>query len=48
MAAAVTGGAYPVGVATGSFTGAELRAAGAAAVLSSLTEFPALYREITG
>lgn len=47
MAAAVTAGAYPVGVSTGSFTPAELRAAGAAAVLTSLTDFPALYREIT-
>jgi phosphoglycolate phosphatase len=43
MAAAVLAGAHPVGVATGSFTAAELRAAGAADVLSSLTRFPALY-----
>jgi phosphoglycolate phosphatase len=43
MAAAVLAGAHPVGVATGSFSAAELRAAGAAEVLSSLTRFPALY-----
>jgi phosphoglycolate phosphatase len=43
MAAAVLAGAHPVGVATGSFTAAELRAAGAVDVLSSLTTFPALY-----
>ena len=47
MAAAVTAGVRPVGVATGSFGEAELRAAGAADVLSSLAQFPALYREIT-
>jgi phosphoglycolate phosphatase len=47
MAAAVTAGAYPVGVATGSFTAGELRAAGAAEVLTSLTDFPALYGKIT-
>jgi len=46
MAAAVTAGVHPVGVATGSFGAAELRAAGAADVLSSLAEFPALYRKI--
>jgi phosphoglycolate phosphatase len=46
MAAAASAGAYAVGVATGSFTAAELRAAGAADVLPSLTEFPRLYREI--
>jgi phosphoglycolate phosphatase len=43
MAAAVSAGALPVGVPTGSFTGDQLRAAGAAHVLASLTEFPALY-----
>ncbi len=47
MAAAVTAGIHPVGVATGSFGEAELRAAGAADVLSSLADFPALYRKIT-
>src|ERR1700677_3727805 len=43
MAAAVTAGARPVGVATGSFTGDELRAAGAVNVLLSLRDFSALY-----
>jgi phosphoglycolate phosphatase len=43
MVAAVNAGAYPVGVSTGSFTGADLRAAGAAVVLTALTEFPAWY-----
>ena len=47
MAAAVTGGAHAVGVTTGSFTAADLRAAGAADVLASLADFPLLYREIT-
>lgn len=47
MAAGVTAGVRPVGVATGSFGKAELRAAGAVDVLSSLAEFPALYREIS-
>jgi phosphoglycolate phosphatase len=46
MAAAVAARAHAVGVATGSFSAAELRAAGAADVLSSLAEFPRLYREI--
>jgi phosphoglycolate phosphatase-like HAD superfamily hydrolase len=39
-------GAHAVGVATGSFSAAELRAAGAADVLSSLADFPPLYRAI--
>jgi len=43
MAAAVTSGARPVGVATGSFTADELRQAGAVDVLTALTEFPVLY-----
>jgi phosphoglycolate phosphatase len=47
MAAAATAGAHAVGVTTGSFTAAELRAAGAANVLASLTDFPALYRKLT-
>ena len=47
MAAAASAGAHAVGVATGSFTATDLRAAGAADVLAALTEFPALYREIT-
>ena len=46
MLAAVSAGAHPVGVATGSFGPADLRAAGAADVLESLTEFPSLYGEI--
>jgi phosphoglycolate phosphatase len=46
MAAALAAGAHPVGVATGSFTAAELRAAGAATVLDSLTSFPGLYRAL--
>jgi phosphoglycolate phosphatase len=46
MAAAAIAGARAVGVATGSFTATDLRAAGAADVLSSLTDFPALYRDI--
>lgn len=46
MRAAVTAGAHPVGVSTGSFTAGQLRAAGAADVLASLTDFPELYREI--
>jgi phosphoglycolate phosphatase len=46
MAAAVTAGARAVGVATGSFTGDELRAAGAVDVLQSLREFPALYQTL--
>ena len=48
MRAAVAATAHPVGVATGSFSAADLRAAGAAEVLTSLTDFPALYRRITG
>ena len=46
MAAAVTAGAHAVGVETGSFSAAELRAAGAADVLQSLADFPPLYRKI--
>ena len=47
MEAAATAGAHAVGVTTGSFTAADLRAAGAADVLSSLADFPPLYRKIT-
>lgn len=47
MAAAATAGAHAVGVSTGSFTAADLRAVGAADVLSSLTDFPPLYRKLT-
>jgi phosphoglycolate phosphatase len=46
MEAAATAGAHAVGVTTGSFTGADLRAAGAADVLSSLADFPALYQKL--
>jgi phosphoglycolate phosphatase-like HAD superfamily hydrolase len=47
MAAAAIAGAHAVGVTTGSFTAADLRAAGAADVLPALTDFPSLYRKIT-
>ena len=47
MSAALAAGAHPVGVATGSFTGDELRAAGAATVLDSLAGFPGFYRTIS-
>jgi phosphoglycolate phosphatase len=43
MAAGRDGGAVPVGVPTGSFSPAELIAAGAQLVLDSLAEFPAWY-----
>jgi phosphoglycolate phosphatase len=43
MGAAVTAGAYAVGVSTGSFGAAELVAAGAEVVLESLLEFPSWY-----
>lgn len=46
MAAAVSAGALSVGVPTGSFSGDELRAAGARHVLASLLEFPALYATV--
>jgi len=46
MTAALAAGAHPVGVATGSFTGDELRAAGAATVLDSLADFPGFYRAV--
>jgi phosphoglycolate phosphatase len=48
MAAAVTAGVWPVGVATGSFTAAELTAAGAEVVLDSLTAFPGWYSSALG
>jgi len=46
MAAAVTAGVRAVGVATGSFTDRDLRAAGAYVVLASLAEFPAVYASL--
>ena len=48
MAAAGMAGARAVGVATGAYSAAQLRAAGAADALASLTEFPALYRQSIG
>lgn len=47
MAAAAAAGAHAVGVTTGSFTAAELRAAGADDVLATLADFPPLYRKLT-
>jgi phosphoglycolate phosphatase len=44
MAAAVAAGVQAVGVATGSFSAADLARAGAGVVLDSLTAFPAWYR----
>jgi len=44
MAAAVGAGVRAVGVATGSFTGEDLAAAGAEVVLTSLAAFPDWYR----
>src|ERR1700734_4171312 len=46
MAAAVQAGARAVGVATGSFTGADLTGAGAEVVLDSLDAFPAWYQAV--
>jgi phosphoglycolate phosphatase-like HAD superfamily hydrolase len=43
MAAARSGGARAVGVATGSFSATELKSAGAAVLLDSLEAFPAWY-----
>jgi len=46
MAAAVQAGVRAVGVATGSFTDRDLRAAGADEVLTTLAGFPALYENL--
>jgi phosphoglycolate phosphatase len=46
MAAAVQAGVRAVGVATGSFTDRDLRAAGADEVLTTLAGFPALYANL--
>ncbi len=46
MAAAVQAGVRAVGVATGSFTDRDLRAAGAAEVLATLADFPELYANL--
>jgi phosphoglycolate phosphatase len=43
VAAATAAGVIGIGVPTGSFTAADLRAAGAEVVLGSLTEFPEWY-----
>jgi phosphoglycolate phosphatase len=43
MSAAHDGGAVPIGVPTGSFGAAELRASGAQVVLGSLLDFPSWY-----
>jgi len=43
MGAAATAGACAVGVTTGSFSAADLRAAGAEVILESLLEFPPWY-----
>jgi phosphoglycolate phosphatase len=43
MAAAVAAGARAVGVPTGSFTGRQLKDAGAEVVLASLADFPGWY-----
>ena len=43
MAAAAEAGVHAVGVATGSFSAADLVAAGAEVVLESLLEFPPWY-----
>jgi len=48
MAAGHEGGAWPVGVPTGSFGAAELTASGARVVLGSLLEFPAWYAGFRG
>jgi phosphoglycolate phosphatase len=48
MAAAREGGAVAVGVPTGSFSAAELTAAGAHVVLGSLLEFPSWYAGFRG
>lgn len=48
MRAAVQAGAFGVGVATGSFSAAELAGAGAGVVLTALTEFPAWYAGFLG
>jgi phosphoglycolate phosphatase len=46
VAAAVQAGVLAVGVATGSFTDRDLRAAGADEVLATLADFPALYANL--
>jgi phosphoglycolate phosphatase len=48
MAAAAEAGVHGVGVATGSFSAADLMAAGAEVVLGSLLEFPSWYAAARG
>jgi phosphoglycolate phosphatase len=48
ITAGVSAGVRAVGVATGSFTAAELRRAGADLVLGTLEEFPAWYQGLGG
>jgi phosphoglycolate phosphatase len=48
ITAGISAGARAIGVATGSFTPAELRRAGAELVLGTLEEFPAWYQGIGG
>jgi phosphoglycolate phosphatase-like HAD superfamily hydrolase len=48
LAAVRAAGERAVGVATGSFTAAQLAEAGAELVLGTLEAFPAWYRELGG
>ena len=48
VTAGISAGARAIGVATGSFTPAELRSAGAELVLGTLEEFPAWYHGLGG
>jgi phosphoglycolate phosphatase len=48
ITAGVSAGVRAIGVATGSFTSAELRRAGAELVLGTLEEFPAWYQGLGG
>jgi phosphoglycolate phosphatase len=48
VAAAASAGIRSVGVTTGSFSAADLQAAGADDVLASLTDFPPFYQKIGG
>ena len=48
IAAGVSAGVRAIGVATGSFTAAELRGAGAELVLGTLEAFPAWYQGLRG
>ena len=48
IAAGLSAGVRAIGVATGSFSAAELRHAGAELVLGTLEEFPAWYQGLSG